>query len=285
MTVSTMPSGGHASAGADGISLRHWICAMLGAIVLHAGAAGLVDMSGRQAVQEPIPPPPMLVVLGAAPLPNVDMQAQAQATPPPVAEPPPAAEVAHIELPEIEESDAVIIHRRSTPIAEPPPTPTVPRTPPKTKPKPSHVDRLLPAVRDEETAAAPSPAIAQPPATNAVTGAPAAPAMAPAPSVRAPGAVAAEASWQARLMAHLERHKRYPASARSSRQEGTVHLEFLVDRLGQVLSAKVVRGSGFAALDDEALAMLRRAVPLPQMPPEMPESQALLALPLRFALR
>lgn len=75
------------------------------------------------------------------------------------------------------------------------------------------------------------------------------------------------ARWQSRLIAHLERRKRYPSGARSRREEGTAHVRFSIDRSGNVLSVQLVRSSGFAELDQEVLAMVRRASPVPA-PPE-----------------
>lgn len=95
----------------------------------------------------------------------------------------------------------------------------------------------------------------------------------------------AELDWRARLLGHLERHKRYPAEARAYRQEGVVHLHFVMDRQGRVREARIDRSSGYPLLDAEALAMLKRASPLPPFPPDIEQAELRLALPLRFALR
>jgi len=75
------------------------------------------------------------------------------------------------------------------------------------------------------------------------------------------------ADWQSRLMAHLERRKRYPAGARSRRERGIVHVRFTIGENGQVLSASLARSSGYADLDNEVLSLLRRASPVPAPPP------------------
>jgi len=75
------------------------------------------------------------------------------------------------------------------------------------------------------------------------------------------------ADWQSRLMAHLERRKRYPAGARSRRERGIVHVRFTIGEDGQVLAANLARSSGYADLDNEVLSLLRRASPVPAPPP------------------
>ncbi len=93
---------------------------------------------------------------------------------------------------------------------------------------------------------------------------------------------ASTAKWQARLMAHLERRKRYPAGARSRGERGTVYVRFSVDDAGNVLSAMLARSSGFSELDSEVLALIRRASPLPAPPPAMPTT---ITVPVLFSIR
>lgn len=79
--------------------------------------------------------------------------------------------------------------------------------------------------------------------------------------------VAAQERWQMRLLAHLERRKRYPRSALSQRKEGVVHVRFLVDADGSVLLPDLALSSGVPELDNEVLDLVRRASPVPK-PPE-----------------
>lgn len=120
----------------------------------------------------------------------------------------------------------------------------------------------------------------EPPAGAAHTAAAAAPRTAAAGMP--PDAVA---DYHARLRVWLERHKRYPRQARRRREQGVVVLHFVVDRAGAVLDLEVETSSGHPLLDDAALDMVRRAQPLPEMPPGMPDSRAEHLLPVRFALR
>lgn len=102
---------------------------------------------------------------------------------------------------------------------------------------------------------------------------------------RAPGRSIDSAStdrWQAKLVAHLERRKRYPATARGGREEGTALVRFQVDRGGNVLAAELVQSSGFGALDEEAVDLVRRASPVPKPPADMTRP---VTVPIRFNFR
>lgn len=83
----------------------------------------------------------------------------------------------------------------------------------------------------------------------------------------------------------LEKHKTYPRKAKRRHQEGVVVLSFTVSRDGRVTNYRVKQKSGYKALDQETLAMLERAQPLPKFPTEMKEDKLHLTLPIQFALR
>ncbi len=92
-------------------------------------------------------------------------------------------------------------------------------------------------------------------------------------------------TWKNQVSALIERNKRYPAAAQSRRQQGVVQLSFSLDRKGQVLSTRVATSSGFALLDEEAMALVRRAQPFPPPPPELAGTHVDLIVPIRFNLR
>jgi len=92
-------------------------------------------------------------------------------------------------------------------------------------------------------------------------------------------------AWQTSLVRHLEQYKRYPSEAQSRGEEGVVLLSFTVDRTGHVLERRVVRSSGYPVLDDEVVAMIERAQPLPPFPPTMSEDKLDLTVPIRFSLK
>jgi protein TonB len=85
-------------------------------------------------------------------------------------------------------------------------------------------------------------------------------------------------------MSYLNRHKRYPRSSQSRREEGLAQVEFSIDPRGNVLSARVVRSSGFPELDQAALDMISRASPVPAPPPEIAQARMTLNLPVQFDL-
>jgi protein TonB len=159
-------------------------------------------------------------------------------------------------------------------IVEPPPpeTPVVaaPIERPKPPPKPDvkRVEKKPPAPRTT------APARAQREAPAAA-----------APRVSGAASASEMADWRSTVSAHLQRYKQYPSAARTQREEGVVVVAFSVDRNGHVLSQHITRSSGLADLDQEVLAMLRRAQPLPAFPPSMTQSRVDLTVPIRFSLR
>jgi len=93
-----------------------------------------------------------------------------------------------------------------------------------------------------------------------------------------------DVTWSAALMAHLKKFRRYPAEARARGASGTAMIAFTLDGTGTVLSARLLKSSGSASLDEEAVALLQRASPLPQ-PPEALSGQLELNIPVQFHLR
>jgi TonB family protein len=89
-------------------------------------------------------------------------------------------------------------------------------------------------------------------------------------------------TWKSQIVARLEEHKRYPEEARSRREQGVAQVFFSIDRQGRVLESRVVRSSGANALDEEALALLKRAEPFPPPPQELAGDHVDLTIPIRF---
>lgn len=85
-------------------------------------------------------------------------------------------------------------------------------------------------------------------------------------------------------MAALERHRRYPNSARARREQGTVLVRVRLARDGSLLSLALEHSSGFNRLDEAALETFRRAAPLPAIPATLPAPQDL-AFPVQFQMR
>ena len=93
----------------------------------------------------------------------------------------------------------------------------------------------------------------------------------------------ATVKWRGQVVALIERNKHYPETSARRGERGVAQVFFSLDRRGRVLESRVVRSSGASALDEEALALLRRAQPFPPPPPEFPGDSVTLILPLRFA--
>ena len=87
-------------------------------------------------------------------------------------------------------------------------------------------------------------------------------------------------TWQKQLLAHLDRHKRYPSG--STHPTGQVMVAFGLDRVGHVVSATVAKSSGDAALDAAALAMMKRSDPVPPPPPLVADDGLTFSIPVVF---
>lgn len=90
-------------------------------------------------------------------------------------------------------------------------------------------------------------------------------------------------TWEKELAVHLNKHKRYPANGR--RRNVQVLVRFTIDRLGHVLAASVVTGSGDASFDEAALDMLHRSDPVPPPPPLVADEGLSFTLPVIFRVR
>lgn len=91
------------------------------------------------------------------------------------------------------------------------------------------------------------------------------------------------ATWQKELVAHLDKHKRYPADRAQKSVE--ILVSFALDRMGHVLSASIVKGSGDTVFDEAALAMVRRSDPVPQPPPLVADEGLSFTLPVIFRVK
>jgi protein TonB len=99
-------------------------------------------------------------------------------------------------------------------------------------------------------------------------------------SAPAPGAAVhdfdALPNWKSQLVAALERNKG------TSNERGIATLAFSIDRRGGVHHARIARSSGSRLLDNETMAMLQRAAPLPPPPPEIAGAEIPIEVPIRY---
>lgn len=238
-----------------------------------------------------LPPvaPPAAIMIDLTPLPATPPSSPTEVAPGPrqtISQPPPERSVqpkvipleppvpdpaVHPPLPSTPPSPAPDVDTPKPP--EPPPRPQqAHRRPIVRQPAKPHPDRTPPA-----RATTAPPQIEAPPA----------PASASAPNVPADRAPPSNAlpTWQGLLLGRLEQYKRYPYEAQYRRQQGVVYLRFSMDRRGKVLSASIVKSSGIDALDQETLALIHRAEPLPPPPAEVNGDSIELTVPVQFFLK
>jgi protein TonB len=149
---------------------------------------------------------------------------------------------------------------------------------------PEPVKEDIPETREEEVVTEQQVPAQPAPDTTAPTALPAAPAeTATAANMGANQQQLHEVqNWQQQLQTHLERRKRYPRQAQMRNQEGMPWVKFSMDRNGQVLSVTLAQSSGVDSLDKEALALVKRAAPLPAPPPEVEGETITLTVPIEF---
>ncbi|QBQ55227.1 energy transducer TonB [Nitrosococcus wardiae] len=253
-----------------------WGLGVFLAVALHVGAAFGVIVWNATRTPPPSPPPAMMIELAALPA----------APPPQPSDVPPEPKQEEVEPPLPEPEPEPLSEKVETP---PPPKPKVkpevalPKPPPKPKPRPKQPQP--PSQPIEEKTPPPEPVSKPKPPAPAQQSPPASRAEAPAPSASSAQVRKTVQTWQQLLLAHIQRHKRYPSSARRRRQEGVTYLRFVMDREGQVLSARIERSSGYALLDKETQALIERAAPLPAPPPEVSGKQLEFVVPVQFSLR
>jgi periplasmic protein TonB len=251
-------------------SRRLWFLAALGALALHVGGVALAiahlrtddldDSLGAPAIEVGLElMSPRLEATDLPPGPDAD----ASVASPALAEQ--KAEVKETELPkdiptETEDPDRVV-------------TPNDSRKPKEddTKIATVQTSASTESVAAEATATPSSEAIQQGPRSIA-------PAQGTGESARR-----MRATWQKELSAHLDKHKRYPAER--SHKSAEILVSFALDRMGHVLSASIVKGSGDAAFDEAALAMVRRSDPVPQPPPLVADEGLSFTLPVIFRVK
>lgn len=191
------------------------------------------------------------------------------APPAPPAEPPPAPHEVPVDPPSKPAPPRPAVEPKVVP--DPPvATPDPPQPPP---PRPAMPVADAPQSQPREVVSIPPPPVA--PATASP--------MPPAPSQ--PQGGGGQANWEGRVLAHLHRYKRYPRAAQFNRREGVPWVRIILDRQGRVLSSRLDKGSGVRSLDDEALALLERAQPLPPPPDNVRGERIELVVPIEFFLR
>lgn len=274
-----------------GPAALRWGVAALVVAGIH-GAGGWVVLNWQRA-EASMGAPPAAVMIDLAPIAvapeappqdiapgpeMVEAQPEPQEVKPPEPmkeEPPPPEEPEPVVLPEPEIKLPEIPNLPDPMVALAPPPPPPPERPKPVEKKPPPpkkrvVERKKPVNPEKpraERTSAPTPQ--QQVATRSA---------APAPGASSAPSASQTANWRGSLNAHLNRFKRFPSGA----TPGTVQVAFTIDRGGRVLAARLVRGSGDPALDEEAVAMVRRASPVPAPPDGLGGGSISLSVPVRF---
>jgi TonB family protein len=91
------------------------------------------------------------------------------------------------------------------------------------------------------------------------------------------------ATWQKELVAHLDKHKRYPTDR--SQKSAEIQVRFTLDRTGRVLMTSIEKSSGDTAFDEAAMAMVRRSDPVPAPPPLIADEGLSFTVPVIFRIK
>ena len=285
---------------ADRAELARWSASFLVILGLHVlalvfGAAyrTLATEPGEAlpAVLIDLAPPPAAPVADAGDRPPAE-EVPEQAVPDPVAEAPP--DVAQVDVPPPEPEPVVAAE-----IPPPEPLPNVPSLDETLKPPPVVAARAEVALPPPQAAPRPVPprpkekvverkppkpvqarraerqVAERPPSERA-----GAQTTSSIPTASSGSAAARRSSWQGALVAHLRRNLRPQGG-----ETGAASVRFSMDRGGRVLATSLVGSAGSPALDAEALAVFRRAQPLPQPPPDVPGGSFTFTIPVRFTTR
>ncbi|MGD9867219.1 MAG: cell envelope integrity protein TolA [Hyphomicrobiales bacterium] len=98
-------------------------------------------------------------------------------------------------------------------------------------------------------------------------------------STRSSASAAGVSTYSSRVLAHLNRFKRYPGGG----ARGTVSMIFVVGSNGAVQSVRISGRSGSPRLDEAALAMVRRASPFPSIPSDIGRTTMAFSVPVHFS--
>jgi protein TonB len=249
-----------------------WGIALFAAVAGHAAVAAFA-LNWTPADSEPPAAPPVLMI-SLAPIAAPQVLEQQVAPGPQAEDSTPQEEQEQPQKVVESEPDIPKLPEKSEPAVAmlPPPMPEPrPETKPTVNEQPVEVKKEEPRKKERKVASraaapttfdAPRAARANAPAAGAA---------------RVPAA--AIASWKSKLMAQLNRHKRYPSGSSNS---GTAVVAFSVNRSGEVTSARLSRSSGDNVLDQEAVSLPRRASPLPKPPEGVDSGSIALTVPIRF---
>lgn len=230
---------------------------LTGTLGLFAVVALLALWASQTTVRRVAAPAPMAVTLDMAPI--------AAAPPAPPVDVPPGP-VQHEQ-----EGSSAAATTTDTSLPQMP-LPTIPSLQPRAAPGDREADRASADLRRIEQTTAP-PALPNPQTAAA------------ARAASASAEQAGLANWRSQLLGHLKPYLRYPRQAQNGRQEGVALVSAIVDRKGNVIGARIDRGSGYPTLDSEAVATVRRGSPVPPPTADIRGDPVTVTIPIQFSLR
>ncbi|GAJ30471.1 energy transducer TonB [Acidomonas methanolica] len=243
-----------------------WGASLLIVAAVTGGMIGWIMRLPPPVMPTPEPPPAAIAI---------DMAPEPVSTPAPPTDVPPGPQQTQ-SIPDPEPVDPPKITAPPSPAPHPSVPVPKPEKPRKVVKKHKPAPMLKKPIPDKTP---PADATTAPPSSEAPP--------APVQAAPAPGASSSKAShdpatWQGALLARLEQFKRYPSDAMEDHQEGVPIVTFSMDRKGHVLSVHLESSSGHRLLDQEAVALPKRADPLPPPPVDVTGDPVTLTVPIQF---
>ncbi|PIR24967.1 MAG: hypothetical protein COX62_08155 [Deltaproteobacteria bacterium CG_4_10_14_0_2_um_filter_43_8] len=96
--------------------------------------------------------------------------------------------------------------------------------------------------------------------------------------------LAESALYQERILALLDKAKRYPLLSKQRGEEGGTVMEVTLSREGEILVSRLKKSSGVYLLDEEAKALVKRVGSFPPFPKSIQEDQYIFSFPIEFSL-
>ena len=93
-----------------------------------------------------------------------------------------------------------------------------------------------------------------------------------------------EATYLEMVRLKIERHKKYPETARARQIEGFVTVRFVITPQGDVLNIEIIKSSRQKSLDKAALKAIHAAAPFPRPPQHLFKGEIPLELTIAFEL-
>lgn len=97
-------------------------------------------------------------------------------------------------------------------------------------------------------------------------------------------AILGQTRYVNQVIRHATKFQKYPTSAARRNQQGSVRLSITVDRGGNVVDVQTIEQSRFRALNKEALSLVKKASPFPEVPTGVGGDTYSFTLPVVFRL-